>query len=201
MSESVTIERPALTMPDTEAARISEAYGAAEGILEYGSGGTTLVAAEMPGKRITSVESDKDWADMMRGWFTQNPPHETTEVDIFWSDIGPTKAWGYPGDLNLFSRFPAYPLEIWSGGGIEAPDVVLIDGRFRVGCALATALNTPKEVRVFIDDYTDRKPYHVIERWFGQPKTTGRLAEWTVAPMTLDPKELLRIMKLMLRPL
>ena len=71
---TTAIARPELTLPDAEAALIRAAYAKADVILEYGSGGSTVLASELPGKSVFSVESDRDWAQMMRGWLAQNPP-------------------------------------------------------------------------------------------------------------------------------
>ena len=63
------VKRPKLTLPPQEAEALKEAYAGADTILEYGSGGSTVVAAERPGTLVTSVESDRGWARMMRRWF------------------------------------------------------------------------------------------------------------------------------------
>src|SRR5690554_280256 len=97
MSDTL-IKRPELTLPEAEAERVAAAYGGADVILEYGSGGSTMLASEMPGKKVFSVESDQAWAGMMRGWFAQNPPANGTQIDVIWSDIGETGLWGRPID-------------------------------------------------------------------------------------------------------
>src|SRR5690554_3335376 len=97
MSDTL-IKRPELTLPEAEAAKVAAAYGGADVILEYGSGGSTVLASEIPGKRVFSVESDPDWAEMMRGWLTQNPPASGTQIDVIWADIGKTGEWGRPID-------------------------------------------------------------------------------------------------------
>ena len=200
MSEAATISRPELTLPDAEAARLRTAYEGAQVILEYGSGGSTVMAAEMPGKSVFSVESDKDWAQMMRGWFDENPPATGTEVDVIWSDIGPTKDWGYPASNRAWQLFARYPLEVWDLPEFRQPDVVLVDGRFRAGCAMATAFRTQKPVTVFVDDYARRKHYHRIEEFLGQPGMTGRMAEFAVSPMAVPAERLLTIVEMMTRP-
>lgn len=139
-----TISRPELTLPEAEAATLTAAYERARVILEYGSGGSTVLAAEMPGKRIFSVESDQDWAQMMQDWFVENPAAPDTRVDVIWSDIGPTKAWGHPEDTSQYAKYARYPLAIWDHDAFEQPDAVLVDGRFRPGNAMATALRTKK---------------------------------------------------------
>ncbi len=53
-----------LTFAETEREVIGTYYAAADVILEYGSGGSTVLAAEL-GRRVISVESDAAWAARM----------------------------------------------------------------------------------------------------------------------------------------
>ena len=55
MAETAT--RPKLTLPEAEASALRAAYAAAEVVLEYGSGGSTVLAAEA-GAEVWAVESD-----------------------------------------------------------------------------------------------------------------------------------------------
>lgn len=201
MSVAPIIERPELTLPEAEAAAVRLAYEGASVILEYGSGGSTVMASEMPGKQVFSVESDQDWAQMMRGFLAQNPPAETTEVDVIWSDIGPTKEWGFPRNNSGWKRYASYPLEVWDLPEFRQPDVVLVDGRFRTGCAMAVALRTTRPVKVLVDDYKRRRQYHQIEEFLGAPlRLHGRMAEFDVKPMALPADRLLKIIEMMTRP-
>lgn len=194
------IQRPELTMPAPESALLRDVYSQSDVILEYGSGGSTVLASEMHGKTVFSVESDKDWAQMMRAWFEANPPADGSAVDIIWPDVGPTKEWGRPVDDSHWKRFPRYPLEVWQLKEFEQPDVVLVDGRFREGCALATLFNTKKPVTLLFDDYAGRKNYHHVEDFLGVPELTGRMARFEITPQSIPPERLLRIMQLMVRP-
>ncbi|SEK94432.1 hypothetical protein SAMN05421666_3056 [Roseovarius nanhaiticus] len=199
MSETL-IQRPELTLPDAEAARVAEAYAAAEVILEYGSGGSTVLASELPGKRVFSVESDKAWAEMMQAWLAQTPPASGTTVDVIWSDVGPTGEWGRPVDDTGWRHYPDYPLAVWQRVDFVQPDVVLVDGRFRPGCAMATAFCTARPVTVLVDDYRRRKGYHAIEEFLGAPRLIGRMAEFEVAPIAVPADRLLPLIKMMMRP-
>jgi len=200
MTDTPTITPPELTMPEAEAATLRAEYQAADVILEYGSGGSTVMAGEMPGKSVFSVESDKDWAQMMRGWFKDHPPATGTEVDVIWSDIGPTREWGYPARPGAWQRYARYPLEVWDLPEFRQPDVVLVDGRFRAGCALATAFRTQKAITVLLDDYKRRKQYHRVEAFLGQPEMIGRMARFPVKPTPIPADKLLDIVTLMTRP-
>lgn len=200
MKSDAPIPRPELTLPAAEAERLRAAYATAEVILEYGSGGSTVMGAEMSGKTLLSVESDMDWAQMMRGWFARNPPAQDTVVDVIWCDIGETREWGFPKTSKHWQRYANYPLEVWQLPEFRQPDVVLVDGRFRAGCAMATAFLTTRPVTLLVDDYKRRKGYHAIEEFLGTPRLIGRMAEFEVAPMAVPADRLLGIIKMMTRP-
>ena len=192
------LTRPELTMPAPEAAVIRAAYAQAETILEFGSGGSTVMAAEA-GKRVTSVESDKAWAQMMRDWFAAHPP--VGQVNIIWSDIGPTKDWGHPVDDSGWKSFARYPLAVWDMPGFTHPDVVLVDGRFRMGCALGAAFRITRPIPLFFDDYANRPRYHQIEEFLGAPvEITGRMARFNLTPMPVPADKLLQVIHMMTRP-
>lgn len=195
------VARPDLTLPPAEAEALRMAYGDASCILEYGSGGSTVLASELPGKRIFSVESDPDWAAKMCGYFAENPGE--SPVDMVTADIGPTKEWGHPVDHSAWRRFPAYPLAVWDRLEAEGqtPEVVLVDGRFRAGCALATAFRTQRPVTLLFDDYTPRKAYHAVEDFLGRPVTIGRMAVFDISPMPVPQDRLLRVIELISAPL
>jgi hypothetical protein len=200
MTGTAAISRPELTLPEAEAAHLRAAYEDASAILEYGSGGSTALASEMPGKRVWAVESDGDWAAMMQVWLGANPPAPGTAVEVIRADIGPTKDWGHPANKSGYLRYPAYSLGVWERGDV-APDVVLVDGRFRTGCALAAALHTKKPLRLLFDDYAPRAHYHRIEAYIGAPhRMVGRMAEFEVVPTALPIGCLGEVIGMMLRP-
>ncbi|WP_010138266.1 hypothetical protein [Oceanicola sp. S124] len=186
--------RPELTFPEQEADAVRLAYGEAKVILEYGSGGSTVLAGEL-GKRVTSVESDGKWARMMREYFAANPPRGA--VEVIHADIGPTREWGHPVDDRDWRRFAAYPLGVWDRGLAPHPDVVLVDGRFRPGCVLATAFNIEQPVTLLFDDYRNREQYHEIEDFVGQPTLIGRLAVFDIVPMPVPSDRLLDVIRMM----
>lgn len=192
------VKRPRLTMPEAEAAALHQVYAAASVILEYGSGGSTLMAAELPDKRITSVESDAAWLARMRAWFVENPPASLPLMHH--GDIGPTKPWGYPATNDTFRRWPSYAQSVWDLPGFAAPDVVLIDGRFRLACLLTVALRTTKPVVAIVDDYIDRPPYHDAEAVLGAPQMIGRMARFDLTPGLIPMTRLALVIESHLRP-
>lgn len=199
MTDATTIiSRPELTMPDREAAHLRAVYASAAVILEYGVGGSTIMASEMAGKTITSVETDQSWVETINSWVAQNPVKSVP--DVIWANIGPTKAWGRPANDESWQDFVKYPLEIWSLEDVPHPDIVFVDGRFRAGCVLATAFSCKKKTRVLVDDYVRRTSYHAIEKFVGKPHLIGRMAEFKITPTPIPAEHLLEIITLMQDP-
>lgn len=168
-----------LTMPAAEAMLLRATYKGAGVILEYGSGGSTLLAAEHASVAVIAVESDAEWSQRMQDWFTAHPP--AVPVHIRHANIGPTGKWGFPSDKSHARHWPAYALAVWDAG-LPHPDVVLVDGRFRLACMLATLFRIAKPVRLLCDDYLMRPAYHLFEKLVGQPDMTGRMAAFTLTP-------------------
>ncbi|KAA9009514.1 hypothetical protein F3S47_08595 [Histidinibacterium aquaticum] len=185
-------------MPEAEADWLRDTYEAASVILEYGSGGSTVLASEMPGKTIRSVENDWAWARMMRAWFESNPGRSRPE--IVHVGIGPTKAWGRPRNYVRHAEFARYPLAVWDGPEAIQPDVVLIDGRFRVGCLLACVFRAKRPLTVLFDDYVEREHYHVCEDYAERVETRGRMARFEVTPRQIRNDELLEVIGLIQQP-
>ena len=173
-----------LTLPSKERHFIRQAYAESKGVLEYGSGGSTVLAARM-GTPIISVESSRDWATSLRVELEKiEGRHPTTHVNHV--DIGPTKKWGYPVNNQKFGDYWKYPLQAWLYNGDFEPDTVLIDGRMRMACFVATLAMTKRDVRILFDDYGDRKTYHGVERFLKPSEMVGRMAIFHAQPGLLS---------------
>ncbi len=177
---SQTKATPTPSMPAAETMLLREAYEAAGVILEYGSGGSTRLASRMPDKYILSIESDVVWARQLRQQIAQEGP--LSPVTVYHVDIGPTGAWGRPCDESHWRSYHRYPNAIWDEPFFRHPDVVLIDGRFRLACLMSVILHTTRPVRVLFDDYADRPKYHRAERILRPERMVGRMAEFLVRP-------------------
>lgn len=171
---------PSIVMPPEEKTYLIERYREASIILEYGSGGSTELAASLPGKLVFSVESDRDWARRLQLKLelaqTQSP------TIVFHVDIGATGPWGRPLHHDAWQRYPLYPLLIWDQPFFRSPDLVLIDGRFRIGCLAAVMLRARQPTVVLFDDYGVRPAYHEIESIIRPTKCIGRLARFDIEP-------------------
>lgn len=166
-----------LTFGALESDFLRRYYEAAETILEYGSGGSTVLAAQF-GRTVFSVESDKAWADRLVAHVDPISP----KVHVHYADIGPTGPWGVPMKAREYRKFHGYALSVWDRPDFVEPDLVLIDGRFRASCLVAVMLRATKPVTVLFDDYLKRRYYHGVERLARKEEMVGRMARFTVTP-------------------
>jgi hypothetical protein len=188
LAEAAEITAPVLTLPAAEAEALRAACAAASVILEYGSGGSTLLAASAPGRTVFSVESDPAWIAGLKRWFAAHPP--PSRVILHHADVGPTARWGMPVSNAGWARFHRYPLSVWDRPDFLHPDLVLVDGRFRVGCFLAVLFRITRPVTLLFDDYALRPPYRAVERYARPEEMIGRMARFTLAPMPVPATDL-----------
>lgn len=146
--------------------------------LEYGSGGSTIIAANTYSVPvIISVDSDKEWVDRVTAAI---PSSEDTKVFVEYCDIGPVREWGNPINLDCVEHFWRYSFRPWetAGTGLFEPDLILIDGRFRVCAFLVTLLYSLEGAVIMFDDYFDRPHYFIAEQFCQLHARHGRMAEF-----------------------
>ena len=150
----------------------SKTYG------EYGVGKSTRWVLNNSQASVLAVDSSQAWIDVVR---TGN---ETTDrLDIQWIDLG-TLGWaGRPGSYEKRDQFWAYIESIWNRD--QRPDLVLVDGRFRVACFLYSLVMGTPGTHLLFDDYTDRPEYHLVEEFIKPVQTCGRQALFII-PEQLD---------------
>jgi hypothetical protein len=137
--------------------------------LEYGAGGSTVLASRFVQKLFT-VESDARYLRAVERKVHASGP--VSENHFLHANIGMTEFWGKPaftnhsaGRLRRWSRYPQLPWELLEAAG-EVPDLILIDGRFRVACMLESLIHLKDQsALIFFDDYFHRKPYAIVERF------------------------------------
>lgn len=146
--------------------------------LEYGSGGSTVLASQYNLNSIISVDSDKFWADKVESEIDRSRKF----ISINYCDIGPVRDWGIPTDLSGSKNYWKYVVLPWkvSKDRNTYPDLILIDGRFRVSCFIYSWMNADEGTTILFDDYTVRPEYHVLERIFTPIATHGMMAEFSV---------------------
>lgn len=192
--DAPVIDRPALTFPQEVSDWVRRLYADATVILEYGSGGSTVLAAEMVGKTVFSVETDPDWCDMMQRYLDH--AGTTSDVTLHYADIGKVGKWGRPVSNRKWDRYHAYPNSVWDLPDFKPPDLVLVDGRFRVACALTALLRTEQPLTLLFDDYGGRQSYHAIEQFVQPVETRGRMARFEIEPTPLPRAKLTEILRL-----
>jgi protein O-GlcNAc transferase len=143
-------------MSAAEAAAFRRRLAAATHYFEFGAGGSTVAATEIPTlSTIRSVESDPAWIRRILPWLD-------ARCEVAHGDIGPVGHLGYPtrgaAAADLFPNYTHAPL--WRLGA-PVPDLVLVDGRFRVVCACEALLRTPAAT-ICIHDFWNRPQYHAL---------------------------------------
>lgn len=133
--------------------------------LEYGCGGSTEAAVRLRVGRIVSVESDKNWIKQLGEKPELSAAIEDEKLHLMHVDIGPVGSWGTPTDKATVGRWPKYYLTPFEKFSYDF-DTVLIDGRFRVGCALACHAFLKDNAIVMMHDYQTRDGYSEIEKFF-----------------------------------
>jgi hypothetical protein len=124
---------------------------------EYGVGQSTRWVIENTEAKIISVESNKDYLD----WLSSKLSDKKRSLFI-WADIGTIfDGFGRPANYDKRDNFKFYFNAIWQQN--LKPDVVLIDGRFRVACFFSSILNADPGTVIIFDDYTYRPYYHIVE--------------------------------------
>lgn len=181
-------------LPEEEADLLRHHYQKASVILEYGSGGSTVLAAEMSAKLVFSVESDRKWAMRLQRYLDAVPSFSPVFVQHV--DIGPTGPWGRPLGPDSWPRFHLYPMSIWAESFFRHPDVILIDGRFRTACLATVAALCERPVTVLFDDYTTRPSYHIVEQLVKPCATVGRMAVFEIEPGLVTRNRLHLVMDL-----
>src|SRR5579864_2600928 len=90
------------------------------------------------------------------------------------ADIGPVKEWGYPVDESNRSLWPAYHEQVWQRTESPNADFFLVDGRFRVACAIQCVLHCQPTAFIAVHDYSDRPHYHVIAKFLRAVASANR---------------------------
>jgi len=147
--------RPHMTPDETKI--LATHLKSAKFLLEFGSGGSTVLAAAMGVSRIHSIDSSSEWlADVGAA-----PEMNGVEFTAHYIDIGPLAKWGNPADKSSAIKWPIYYTQIWQNLD-GRPDLVIVDGRFRVACTLMTLLKCSENTRIILHDFWSRPHYHIV---------------------------------------
>ncbi len=141
--------------------------------LEYGSGNSTLLALKYK-KKFISIEADRSFYNYLKT--------EKKISGIKYINIGPTKYFSFPilpfyliekriTEYCFFFKKTFFEKKL-------VPDLILIDGRFRV-CVCLNIIKfliknkIKKNILIIVDDYQFRKSYKILNK-FLEIKNVGR---------------------------
>ena len=151
---------------------------------EYGTGSSTSFALNYSDVFVVCVDTDPYWLQQAIKGFGESPRLQAKAVDV-----GKVLAWGIPVGAARIEQFIEYTDWVWSQE--KSPDLVLIDGRFRVCCFLTTLKNCKPGCRIIFDDYVHRPQYHFVEYFLSVYEKRGRQALFVVPEKKAwDRKEL-----------
>ena len=149
---------------------------------EWGCGKSTVWVAKNTDCNITSVDTSSEWLNTTR---LEVGDRRIVQNHV---DLGSLGGWGRPVGYSHMTKFSDYTTAISRLEG--SPDLVLVDGRFRVCCFLNALLYCDVNTLIVFDDYTPRDYYHIVEQYAGKPwRVCGRQAIFRVHS-TIDRKSI-----------
>lgn len=134
----------------------------ATSVLEFGIGGSTGIFAEYEHLHLTGIDSHPDWIAHCNADPRIAALEAKGQLSLHHVDIGPVREWGFPADPATARKWPRYSLDIWQKLGSQEPDMVFVDGRFRLSCALQSLLRLPDLKYLSMHDFWNREHYFPI---------------------------------------
>lgn len=134
---------------------------------EYGCGKSTRWVLTNTNATVFSVDSSEDWIQHVKDGLPN-----IEKFSPHWTDLGELGNWGRPRRFSHHHNFQDYSDWIWQQD--QKPDVVLVDGRFRVCCFLTSLKYAGEGTKIIFDDYKERPHYHIVEDFLKPMDTCGR---------------------------
>lgn len=145
---------------------------------EYGVGQSTMYVNDNSECKIIAVETSKDWFDNISSKINKNK----SIIELI--DLGETNEWGRPRSYKKRDNIKLYISSIWKHD--LKPNLILIDGRFRVACFLFSIINAKEGSIIIFDDYVPREHYHIVEEVIKPNMLSGRQAIFIKKDLDLD---------------
>ena len=152
--------------------------------LEYGSGSSTKLANISPNiKKIISVESDKIfWTEELEAIPQIKFSVNENRLLPLLVDIGKTGVSGYPVSEEKKDEWPTYSHIPYEAKFDFNYDLILIDGRFRVACALEACLNAAPNTKILIHDFVIRPYYFVVNSFLEEIDHVDTMVLFSIKP-------------------
>jgi hypothetical protein len=163
---AIDLEHPHLS--DAEQGVLVHELGRTSAYFELGMGGSSLLAVRAGVPEIVMVDSDAAWVASVRQHPEIAPRVADRSVMPIHADIGPVREWGTPADQTHVQKWHTYLSVGWAEWARRAtlPDLVFVDGRFRVACCFSIALvcmqqQPPGGMRVMMHDVNEERPHYL----------------------------------------
>lgn len=147
-------------MSAEEVALLGAFLSSCDRYVEFGAGGSTMLAATLVRHQVIATDSDPAWLDRVRN--ACRDAATPVRPELVHAEIGPTVAWGHPDGHGSRALWPAYHEAVWARTRARDADLFLVDGRFRVACVLRTLLEASAEALVAIHDFGVRPEYDPV---------------------------------------
>ncbi|MCR4623439.1 MAG: glycosyltransferase [Alphaproteobacteria bacterium] len=150
--------------------------------LEFGSGGSTFDAIKLmkgENKVIYSVEGSEEWCEHLKKWELIRDSIKTGKLRLMYMNIGLTGNWSVPVEKDMKGLFRNY-YSVFDTPIAKKVDTILIDGRFRVICALKAIKNCRPDVFILIHDFSIRPKYHIILKYLDEIERVDTLSVFSI---------------------
>ena len=159
----------------------------ADSYVEFGTGGSTLLASQNVSGSIVSVDSSREWLAKVENAVMGTQPRTTP--NLVFADIGPVGDWGRPTDVAFRPSWESYHWAPWRFAEALDADLYLVDGRFRVASFIQVLLNCRNDSLILIHDFADRPSYHVVRNVAREVASAENLSCF-VPPRSRDRRKL-----------
>lgn len=138
----------------------------AENYFEYGAGGSTLLACKVSSiQRIRTIEANALFLEgLINNSTCLQSSLNTNRFQPKIVDIGPLGDYSNPVDDTSRDLWPRYSESILEESS-RKPDVILVDGRFRVASTLLSLLTVRENGVVLIHDFFIRPQYYEVLKY------------------------------------
>jgi len=134
--------------------------GGASALLEYGAGGSTVLAAKSGVQSLYTVDTDRAWLDKVKTYAPVQAMLAGGAAKLVHVDLGRIGRWGKPTNLLTTPSWPRYARQPWADG--YSPDLVLIDGRFRVSCVMQALWHGKAGTKIAVHDFWNRSRLQAV---------------------------------------
>jgi hypothetical protein len=180
-----TAPRLAPHMTGEEIACYRRYLSRASSLLEYGVGGSTVLAAKLPVQNLVAIDSDPRWLAAVAADPAVAALVSAGRARLVHADLGPVGAWGKPAGRTGRVPSTAYARLPWQPGGPD-PELVFIDGRYRIAepaHPVAAEKQVPRGLAVRAQHRPGRHPRHI--RAAGALQPAARADRAVVVPLRL----------------